>query len=71
MKSVICLMFLAGCAFAEVVQDDDGSGGTISFQTPTLNDEESHSMHMPPHLKCDGCIAVVYQVSTRYSYNVI
>ncbi|WAQ97601.1 MZB1-like protein [Mya arenaria] len=49
-----------------VTQNDDASEGTISFQTPTLNDEEAHSVHMPSHLKCDACTAVVYQLSKGF-----
>lgn len=46
----------------EVTQNEDGTEGSISFTTPTLNDEEAHSLHMPSHLKCDACTAVAYQV---------
>jgi hypothetical protein len=55
-------------ATGEVTQNEDGTEGTISFQTPTLNDEEAHSIHMPSHLKCDACTAVVYQVNFATSF---
>lgn len=64
MKTIrLCALILIGCVLAEVVQNDDGTGA-IKFETPTLNDEEAHSMHMPSHLKCDACTAVMYQVSS-------
>ena len=37
--------------------------GKISFSTPDLSDEESHSPFMPDTLKCDACLAVAFQVS--------
>jgi len=58
------LLFCVLSAFGEniVTQNRDGSEGSISFKTPDLNDEEAHSVHMPEHLKCDACTAIVYQV---------
>lgn len=62
-----CLILVGWVVQAEVTQSEDGSEGTISFQTPTLNDEEAHSLHMPSHLKCDACTAVVYQLRKSFS----
>ncbi|KAL3877395.1 hypothetical protein ACJMK2_035106 [Sinanodonta woodiana] len=61
---VVAVVWLCsgGQVWGKVVQNDDGSG-TISFQTPTLSDEEYHSIHIPSHLKCDACNALAYQVS--------
>ena len=49
----------------EVTQNADGTG-TIRFEPPTLNDEESHSTHMPDMMKCDACKAIAYQVNIFY-----
>lgn len=56
------LIGLVCFVYGEVTQNEDGTEGVINFQTPTLNDEEAHSKHMPSHLKCDACTAIVYQV---------
>ncbi|XP_045214186.1 marginal zone B- and B1-cell-specific protein-like [Mercenaria mercenaria] len=62
----ILLIGLGWGVFCEVTQNEDGSEGVISFQTPTLNDEEAHSMHMPSHLKCDACTAVAFQLAKGF-----
>ncbi|XP_060591490.1 marginal zone B- and B1-cell-specific protein-like [Ruditapes philippinarum] len=61
------LLIELGCfAFGEVTQNEDGTEGVISFQTPTLNDEEAHSKHMPSHLKCDACTAIAFQLAKAF-----
>lgn len=74
MSLVLCvvwamtMLLLTVTMSSEVTESaDDGTSGTINFKTPTLNDEETHSMHMPSHLKCDACIAIVYQISKGFS----
>ena len=37
-------------------------GEKLSFKMPDMTDEEQHSEHVPYNLKCDACMAVVYQV---------
>ncbi|KAH3867831.1 marginal zone B- and B1-cell-specific protein-like [Dreissena polymorpha] len=64
---LICLIFAGvlclGVGQNVVTQNEDGSEGSITFKTPKLDDEEAHSMHMPSHLKCDACTAIVYQLT--------
>ena len=40
---------------------------TISFSTAQLTEEDSHSMHMPDDLRCDGCRAISYVVSEAHA----
>ena len=47
--------------------DDDGLSGKISFTTPDLSDDDSHSPWMPDQLKCDACTGIAYQVSVLMS----
>lgn len=67
-KVLLCVFFLATCAYGEVIQSEDGSSGTIRMSPPDLNDEESHSVHMPVHLKCDACTAIVYLVNIKFKF---
>ena len=50
-----------------VEESDDGNSGTISFKTPDLSDEESHSPWMPSQLKCDACRGIAFQVKKTLS----
>ena len=36
----------------------------MRFETPKMNEEEEHSMHIPGsfEMQCDACTAVAYQV---------
>ena len=36
----------------------------MRFETPKMNEEEQHSMHIPGsfEMQCDACTAVAYQV---------
>ncbi|CAK9300650.1 unnamed protein product [Gordionus sp. m RMFG-2023] len=34
----------------------------LSFKPPNLTDEDHHSQHMPFALKCDGCMAIAYEM---------
>ena len=54
---------------SKVTTSDDGQEGTISFSTPDLNDEESHSPWMPDQLKCDACKIVALQVILVLQYS--
>lgn len=40
-------------------------GQPMRFETPKMNEEEEHSMHIPGsfEMKCDACTAVAYQVT--------
>lgn len=60
-------MLKCGLALTGVEESEDGTSGTIKFQTPQLDDEDAHSMHMPQGLRCDGCKAIAYQLSTHFS----
>ena len=64
MQYLLVFCGLLGCVICQskVTQSDDGSSGTISFQTPDLNDEEGHSPWMPDLLRCDACRVVALQV---------
>ncbi|XP_033738265.1 marginal zone B- and B1-cell-specific protein-like [Pecten maximus] len=50
-----------------VEESEDKKSGSLSFKTPTLDDEDAHSLHMPRDLKCDGCRVVAYQLQTKFS----
>ncbi|XP_063445766.1 marginal zone B- and B1-cell-specific protein-like [Mytilus trossulus] len=54
-------------AGASVDEAEDGKQGVINFSTPSLSDEEAHSIHMPAGLKCDGCLVVAYQLASGFS----
>ena len=64
-----CLVILAACVSvygqSKVSQAEDGQSGSISFKTPNLSDEESHSPWMPDMLRCDACRVVALQVSAN------
>lgn len=50
--------------------DDDGLSGKISFSTPDLSDDDSHSPWMPDQLKCDACTGIAYQIWSMFdAYN--
>ena len=68
--SLFCLLSVAH-GQAVVEQAEDGNSGKISFSTPNLSDEESHSPWMPYELRCDACRAIAYQVriSTLFTLN--
>lgn len=44
------------------IPDESGKMSKMSFTTPDLSEEESHSQFLPDQLKCDGCRAVIHQV---------
>ncbi|OWF42206.1 marginal zone B- and B1-cell-specific protein-like [Mizuhopecten yessoensis] len=66
---VICslVVHLGEPKLAGVEESEDKKSGTLSFKTPTLDDEDTHSLHMPHELKCDGCRVVAYQLQTKFS----
>ncbi|XP_045856018.1 marginal zone B- and B1-cell-specific protein [Meles meles] len=39
-----------------------GDRAPLRARAPQLDDEEKYSAHMPAHLRCDACRAVVYQM---------
>ncbi|EFB21030.1 hypothetical protein PANDA_000391, partial [Ailuropoda melanoleuca] len=39
-----------------------GDRAPLTATAPQLDDEEKYSAHMPAHLRCDACRAVVYQM---------
>uniref|UniRef100_A0A452UKV5 Marginal zone B and B1 cell specific protein n=1 Tax=Ursus maritimus TaxID=29073 RepID=A0A452UKV5_URSMA len=39
-----------------------GDRAPLTATAPQLDDEEKYSAHMPAHLRCDACRAVVYQL---------
>jgi len=65
----ICSLSTFALAASQTVVDtaDDGSSGTLSFSTPSLNDEESHSPWIPDAMKCDACSAVAYQFYSKFT----
>ena len=46
------------------VDEESGfaSKGTLSFQTPDLDDEDHYSDHLPSALKCDACNILAHLV---------
>lgn len=38
----------------------------ISFESPTMSDEEQFSAHLPTGFGCDACTAIAYQVFLSY-----
>ncbi|XP_032825300.2 LOW QUALITY PROTEIN: marginal zone B- and B1-cell-specific protein [Petromyzon marinus] len=66
--AVCALLSPCGAAASKDAADGLGTaGGTLSFQTPELSDEEGHSQHMPQHLRCDACRAIAYQMQEHLS----
>lgn len=43
-------------------ENENLPGEKISLSVPQLSEEENQSQHMPRHLRCDACLAVVHQV---------
>lgn len=37
--------------------------GKLTFKPPELTEEDQDSPHMPEHLKCDGCLAISFQIN--------
>lgn len=58
--SPLLLLLLGACA----IPGGLGDRAPLSATAPQLDDEEKYSAHMPAHLRCDACRAVVYQVSS-------
>ena len=56
-KFVFALALSASYCFAQ-------QGQPMRFETPKMNEEEEHSMHIPGsfEMQCDACTAVAYQV---------
>ncbi|KAK3091920.1 hypothetical protein FSP39_023738 [Pinctada imbricata] len=47
--------------------DDLEKEGAIRYMPPVMDEEESHSIHMPKKLRCDGCKIIAYQLATRFN----
>ncbi|XP_022317349.2 marginal zone B- and B1-cell-specific protein-like [Crassostrea virginica] len=45
----------------------ENTEGMIRLSPPTLDEEEQNSPHMPRALRCDGCRAVAYQLSSEFN----
>uniref|UniRef100_A0A8D0NJR2 DUF3456 domain-containing protein n=1 Tax=Sus scrofa TaxID=9823 RepID=A0A8D0NJR2_PIG len=54
----LLLLLLGACA----IPGGLGDRAPLSATAPQLDDEEKYSAHMPAHLRCDACRAVVYQM---------
>lgn len=50
------------------VDPDNLKPGKLHMVPPMLTPEEEGSYHLPRDYRCDGCLAVAYQV--RLSYNI-
>lgn len=61
MRLSLRLLLLLG---AWAIAGGFGDWAPLTATAPQLDDEEKYSAHMPAHLRCDSCRAVVYQVST-------
>ncbi|XP_013421294.1 marginal zone B- and B1-cell-specific protein [Lingula anatina] len=46
--------------------DGNMEGGSISFETPTLDDEDTYSPFMPADLKCDACRIIAAKFNERF-----
>ena len=59
LKLVLVLFLSANCCVAQ-------QGQPMRFETPKMNEEEEHSMHIPGsfEMQCDACTAVAYQVKS-------
>ncbi|XP_005989381.1 marginal zone B- and B1-cell-specific protein [Latimeria chalumnae] len=42
--------------------DEPQSSGTVRLTSPTVTNEEAYSHHMPEHLRCDACKAILHQM---------
>lgn len=47
-------------------EDLEEREGMIRLSPPKLDDEEQNSPHIPKALRCDGCRAVAYQLSSEF-----
>ena len=63
------LCSVLGGGGSQVEMEDDGLSGKISFSTPDLSDDDSHSQWMPDQLKCDACTGIAYQVLRYDTFN--
>uniref|UniRef100_A0A8C3VQ92 Marginal zone B and B1 cell specific protein n=1 Tax=Catagonus wagneri TaxID=51154 RepID=A0A8C3VQ92_9CETA len=58
-RLLLLLLLLLG---AWAIPGGLGDRAPLSATAPQLDDEEKYSAHMPAHLRCDACRAVVYQM---------
>lgn len=67
------LSFLLALAFIAINACLAQQGQPMRFETPKMNEEEEHSMHIPGsfEMKCDACTAVAYQVTLSISKTCI
>lgn len=68
MARVLLVFGLIFCASFCTAQD----GQPMRFETPKMNEEEQHSMHIPGsfEMQCDACTAVAFQV-WDYEYDFV
>ncbi|XP_035944766.1 marginal zone B- and B1-cell-specific protein [Halichoerus grypus] len=59
MRLSLRLLLLLG---AWAIAGGFGDWAPLTATAPQLDDEEKYSAHMPAHLRCDSCRAVVYQM---------
>ncbi|XP_032281075.1 marginal zone B- and B1-cell-specific protein [Phoca vitulina] len=59
MRLSLSLLLLLG---AWAIAGGFGDWAPLTATAPQLDDEEKYSAHMPAHLRCDSCRAVVYQM---------
>lgn len=62
MNVFLCTLFM----FLSLSAVNGQQGTPMRFETPKMNEEEQHSMHIPGsfEMQCDSCTAVAYQVSS-------
>ena len=48
------------------VETETSQETKMTFQAPTLSDEDKHLIHMPNYLQCDGCKAVSYSLHKAF-----
>ncbi|XP_041363431.1 marginal zone B- and B1-cell-specific protein-like isoform X2 [Gigantopelta aegis] len=63
---VLCCVSVVLCQETHYETMEDGMQ-KISMQSPSLTEEERHSMHMPDTLQCDACRVIASQLMTRFN----
>ena len=62
---VLSCVYMVECTRPKYEHTDDGKV-KIKLKSAELNEEETHSPHMPSTLKCDACIIIAYEVCRAY-----
>ncbi|XP_077999365.1 marginal zone B- and B1-cell-specific protein-like [Glandiceps talaboti] len=64
---VVVVSILVDVSCGQGVHEPTGpNSGKLSFKTPDLSDEEAHSQHLPPELKCDACRILAYTMKEKF-----